>query len=213
MMTAVDKSDAAQFSRDEILDPTGWVLLNFLMDARTGLGRFHEFRISNYDLMMELIDKCKTLPIDEIIALPDVQERVRLYFDHEQKAKVQIQRCSEVQAHVVVLDLRKEETIYPVNRFMVYAMYPQTNISIHVIWGLKRRNNVFAIGKSILDRSSEVNIGELCLDYGGGGHMNAGTCQVENEEADIKLREVVSKIFRADANAQRSVFQTHASIG
>lgn len=194
MMAAVDKSDAARFSKDEILEPSGWVLLNFLMDARTGLGRFHEFRISNYQLMMDLIDKCTTMSIEEILALPDVQERVKLYFEHEDKAKKQIHRCSTVHEDLVVLDLRGEETIYAVNRFMIYALFPDTNISLHVMWGLKRQNTVFAIGKSILNRSSEVNIGELCLTYGGGGHFNAGTCQVDNDESDEKLYEVIVHI-------------------
>lgn len=191
MMEAVDKSDSARFSKDEILEPSGWVLLNFIMDARTGLGRFHDFRISNYQLMMELIDKCKTLSIEDIIALPDVQERVKLYFEHEDKAKKQIRRCATVHGDLVVLDLRQEETIYATNRFTIYALFPDTNISIHVMWGLKRQNTVFAIGKSILNRTSDVNVGELCLTYGGGGHFNAGTCQVDNEDADEKLYEVI----------------------
>ncbi|MFK8067225.1 MAG: exopolyphosphatase [Gammaproteobacteria bacterium] len=195
MMAAVDKGDAAQFSKEEILNPEGWPLLNFLMDARTGLGRFHDFRISNYQLMMDLIDLCKTLSIDEIMELPDIQERVTLFKHHEEKAKEQIQRCSTVHNDLVVLDLRKEKTIYAVNRFMIYALFPETNISIHVMWGLKQQNTVFAIGKSIIDRSSDINIGELCLEYAGGGHLNAGTCQIKNELADEKLEEIISKII------------------
>ncbi len=194
MMDAVDKGDSAQYNINEILKPRGWSLMNFIMDARTGLGRFREFRISNYDLMMELIEKCKTLSINEIIDLPDVQERVKLFQEHANLAKQQIQRCSNVYDNLVVLDLREEETIYAVNRFMLYALYPDANISIHVMWGLKQQNTVFAIGKSILNRSSTINIGELCLSYGGGGHEKAGTCQVENEVAGEKLNEVIEKI-------------------
>ncbi len=194
MMDAVDKGDAAQFSKDEILNPEGWPLLNFLMDARTGLGRFREFRISNYQLMMDLIDQCKTLSIDEIIALPDVQERVALFKEHEEKAKEQILRCSTVYNNLVVLDLLNEETIYAVNRFMIYALFPDTNISIHKMWGLKQQNTVFAIGKSITNRSSNTNVGELCLAYEGGGHLNAGTCQIENDQADEKLKEIIASI-------------------
>ncbi len=197
MMDAVDKADSAQFSKEDILHPEGWVLLNFLMDARTGLGRFHEFRISNYQLMMELIDKCTQLGIEEIIALPDVQERVTLFFEHETKAKEQIQRCSQVHGDLVVLDLRDEDIIYAVNRFMIYALFPDCNISMHVMWGLKQQNTVLAIGKSILDRSSQVNIGELCLKYGGGGHFNAGTCQIENTEVGRLLPTVIEQINAA----------------
>lgn len=194
MMDAVDKGDSAQFSQDEILKPTGWVLMNFLMDARTGLGRFREFRISNYQLMMELIDMCKDHQIDDVMDLTDVKERVELYFDHEEKAIEQIKRCSTVHNNLVVLDLRNEETIYAVNRFMIYALFPDTNISIHVMWGLKQQNTVFAVGKSILDRGSKTNVGELCLSYGGGGHIAAGTCQIDNDKVDNTLQEIVGKI-------------------
>jgi len=203
MMVAVDKADSAQFSRDEILDPRGWVLLNFLMDARTGLGRFHQFRISNYELMMALIDACRSLTIDEILALPDVDERMRLYGEHEDRAKKQIARCATVHGDLVVLDLRQEETIHAINRFVIYAMYPEASVSMHVMWGVKRQNTVFAIGKSIVTRSSDLDIGALCLAYGGGGHRNAGTCQVDNAVADSTLAEIVLRVS-GDANATQA---------
>ena len=198
IMAAVDKSDAARFSREEILHPQGWVLLNYLMDARTGLGRFKDFRISNYQLMMQLIDACRHHTIDEILALPDVRERVELYVEHTEKFTAQIQRCARVHNEVVVLDLRHEEPIYTGNRFMVYALYPECNISMHVMWGLQRQNTVFAIGKSILNRTSRVNIGTLCLAYDGGGHANAGTCQVPNERAEAVGLELIERIISWD---------------
>ncbi|OON63732.1 exopolyphosphatase [Massilia sp. KIM] len=194
MMEAVDKGDAARFSRAEVLDPQGWNLLNFLMDARTGLGRFHNFRISNYQLMMALIDHCATHTIPEIMALPDVRERTALYFEHSELCKEQIRRCARVHGNLVVLDLRDEEVIYAGNRFIIYALFPETNISIHVLWGVKQQNTVFATGKSILNRSSRTNIGALMLEYGGGGHENAGTCQVSNEMADEVLGALIQRI-------------------
>ena len=194
MMDAVDKADSAQFSSDEIINPTGWVLLNYLMDARTGLGRFREFRISNYTLMMDLIKYCRNHNIDEILALPDVKERVDLYLDQKQKAGEQIQRCAKVHQNLVVLDLRNEETVWAANRFLIYALFPETNISIHVMWGVQKQNTVFATGKSILDRSSKTNVGELMLQYGGGGHHAAGTCQVENDQAENTLQALITRI-------------------
>jgi nanoRNase/pAp phosphatase (c-di-AMP/oligoRNAs hydrolase) len=194
MMEEVDKADAAQFTKEEILDPKNWVLLNYLMDPRTGLGRFRKFRISNYHLMMDLIDYCKDHDIDDIMKMPDVQERVQLYFEQAELFKEQVKRCSTVHKNLVVLNLKDEETIYAGNRFMIYAMYPEQNISIHVLWGLKQQNTVFAIGKSIVNRSSKTDIGELCLGYGGGGHVNAGTCQIDNDKADKVLSELIEKI-------------------
>jgi nanoRNase/pAp phosphatase (c-di-AMP/oligoRNAs hydrolase) len=194
MMAAVDKGDAARFSRDEVLFPQGWNLLNFLMDARTGLGRFHDFRISNYQLMMALIDYCATHTIERIMELPDVRERTTLYFEHSERCKQQIRRCAKVHRNVVVLDLRNEEVIYAGNRFIIYALFPETNISIHVLWGVKQQNTVFATGKSILNRTSNTNIGALMLEYGGGGHENAGTCQVDNEMAEDVLGALINRI-------------------
>ncbi len=194
MMQAVDKADSAQFSKEEILNPDGWVLLNFLMDSRTGLGRFREFRVSNYQLMMELIDYCRDHSIDEIIELDDVKERVALYQEHAQQFKEQLERCSSIHNNLVILDLRNEETIYAGNRFMIYALYPQCNISIHQIWGLRKQNMVFAIGGSIINRSHQTHIGELCLKYDGGGHRNAGTCQVANDKSEAVLAELINTI-------------------
>ena len=196
MMAAVDKADAARFSREDILEPKGWELLSFLMDARTGLGRFHDFRVSNYQLMMDLIAYCRNHGIDEILRLPDVKERVDIYFEQAPKAKEQIRRCSAVRGNLVVLDLRGEETIWATNRFTIYALFPETNISIHVLWGLRQQNTVFAVGKSIIKRDSKTNIGLLMLEYGGGGHENAGTCQIDNDKAETVLAELIARINR-----------------
>ena len=198
MMAAVDKSDSAQFTKEEVLHPEEWVLLNFIMDARTGLGRFKEFTVSNYQLMMQLIDYCKNHTIEEILQLPDVKERVDLYFEQEEKFKYQLQRCAQVYNNLVVLDLRNEEVIYAGNRFVIYALFPECNISIHVLWGLKQQNTVFAVGKSIFNKTSKTNIGQLMLKYGGGGHQNAGTCQIENDKASKVLKELIAQIQQND---------------
>jgi nanoRNase/pAp phosphatase (c-di-AMP/oligoRNAs hydrolase) len=194
MMEAVDKADSAQFSVEEILYPKDWVLLNYLMDSRTGLGRFREFRVSNYTLMMDLIQYCRNHGIEDILKLPDVKERVDIYFEHAGKAKEQILRCTTVHKNLAVLDLRHEETIWATNRFMIYALFPETNISIHVLWGVQKQNTVFATGKSILDRTSKTSIGELMLAYGGGGHHAAGTCQVENNDSEETLQHLIEQI-------------------
>lgn len=194
MMAAVDQADSAQYSREDILNPQGWVLLNYLMDSRTGLGRFRDFRISNYALMMDLIQYCRNHGIDEILQLPDVQERIALYNEHAPKARAQIEQCAIQIGNLVVLDLRPEDTIWATNRFMIYALFPTANISIHVLWGLQKQNTVLAAGKSILDRSSRTHIGNLMLEFGGGGHAAAGTCQIANDKADAMLQTLVQRI-------------------
>ena len=194
MMDAVDKADSAGFSHEDVLHPEGWELLSFLMDARTGLGRFRNFRVSNYQLMMMLIDCCRDLAIADILALPDVRERVELYFEQQQAFDAQLARVAKVHGNLVVLDLRDEEVIHAGNRFMIYAQFPECDLSMHVMWGRERMNTVYTVGKSIFGTRSQVEVGELMLRYGGGGHSAAGTCQGPNETAEVLKQTLVQQL-------------------
>lgn len=194
MLRAVDKADSGRFDEEDVVAPDGWEMMNFIMDARTGLGRFKHFRISNYDLMMELIDYCTNHTIEEILDLPDVKERVDLYKKHQEDFRAMIRKNARTIGNVLVVDLRDVELILPGNRFVKYAMYPNTNISIQIMWGLKKQNTVMTVGKSIFNRTSGANIGEIMLDYGGGGHKNAGTCQVDTDKSDEILIQIIEKV-------------------
>lgn len=191
MMKGANKADSAAFNQDEILNPRGWDLLSFIMDSRTGLGRFKDFEVSNYDLMMNLIDYCKDHNIDEILEISEVKQRVDLYFKYEEEFNVQLRRCSTIYDNVVVIDYKDEDIIYPGNRFLVYAMFPETNTSIHISYTYKKEKIVYSTGKSIINKSSEVNIGELMLKHGGGGHKAAGGCQIEHEHAQEVLEDII----------------------
>lgn len=195
LLEAVDQADSAAYALEEVLNPTGWALLNFMMDSRTGLGRFQVFRISNYALMMQLIDACgRHQNVEEILALPDVAERVALYRAESERFEEQLSRLGRLHDDVVVIDLRQEEVIHAGNRFLVYALFPQSRVSVHVMWGRQRMNTVLAVGKSILDRSSPVDVGSVMLRYGGGGHNAAGTCQVAHDDAQRTLDEVLAAV-------------------
>lgn len=192
MLHYVDKVDSGDLTVDEVENPSGWILLGFIMDPRTGLGRYRHFHVSNYQLMENLINYCRKMSIDRILSLPDVRERVNLYFERDRQFREMLTNCTESFANVIVIDLREQEEIYPGNRFTVYAMYPDANISIQVIWGKLKQNTVFSVGHSILNRTSNIDVGSLLLKYGGGGHKQVGTCQVPHEKADIVLGELVA---------------------
>lgn len=195
LMDAVDKADSAAYDVHDILRPTGWTLLNFLMDSRTGLGRFRDFRISNYQLMMKMIDACiEHADADEILALPDVAERADLFHAQSRLFVEQLQRVTSVVGDVAIVDLRDEDVIHAGNRFMVYALFRDVRVSVHLIWGKQKQNTVLAVGKSILDRTSPVDIGAVMLSYGGGGHRAAGTCQVPHDQAERVIVEVVDAV-------------------
>lgn len=194
MVKAVDRVDAGKLTQEEILHPTGWVLLGFIMDPRTGLGRFRNFRISNYDLMEELIDSCRTQTIDEILENLDVQERIEMYFEQDQLFREMIGSYTRVADNVILTDLRGVSPIYTGNRFLIYSLYPEQNISIWVVDGRGKLNCPIAVGHSILNRSSKTDVGALMLQYGGGGHRQVGTCQVSYEDADRVLQELVEQM-------------------
>lgn len=196
MMEAVDKCDSGRFTREEILAPKRWALLNFVMDPRTGLGRFRDFRISNYQLMMALVDYCRSHSIEDILQLPDVRERVDMYNLQRQDYCEQIARCSGLYSNVAVIDLRHEQTIYCGNRFLAYALLPECNVSVHLLRSRQPGMTVVAVGKSILNRTNPVDVGELMLKFGGGGHSAAGTCQIPSAQADELVPQIVETLNR-----------------
>ncbi|MCC8181189.1 MAG: exopolyphosphatase [Planctomycetes bacterium] len=194
MVNAADKVDAAKLSAEEIDNPTGWIMLGFVMDPRTGLGRFRDFRISNYELMEKLIDACRSQPIEQILADPDVAERVKLYKEQDAQFREMVKEVTRTDGNVIISDLRGRETIYSGNRFVIYSMYPEQNISIWAVDGRGKQNCPIACGHSILNRSSKTNVGRLMLKYGGGGHPQVGTCQVPYEDADRVIGELVEQM-------------------
>ena len=194
MMTAVDKSDSGDLTVEEVAEPRGWLLLAVVMDPRTGLGRYSDYRISNLQLMQDLMEYCRTMPIEQILDLPDVKERVKRYHESEWMYKEMIKSHSKVDGNLLVVDLRNMEEIPSGNRFVEYGMFPKINISIRVMWGLKKQNVVLAVGHSIINRTSKTNVGSLMLKYGGGGHPKVGTCQVPAEQADQVLAEISEQI-------------------
>jgi len=196
MMEAVDRVDSGSLTAEEVLHPTGWILLGMIMDPRTGLGRYRDYRISNYQLMLDMIDYCAEKPVDDILALPDVQERTERYFAQQKRFEEMLLRCTTVHKNVIVTDLRNEEEIFTGNRFTVYSLFPQSNVSVLVIWGLKKQNVVLTVGYSILNRTCTVDVGSLMLKYGGGGHKKVGTCQVPTEKAEAALAEIVTALAK-----------------
>ena len=201
VLNELDKADTAQFSKDEILNPTGWVLFNFILDPKTSFERFHDFSISHDDLFMLLIEKWNGQSIDELLKLPELQERILLYHTYQDHFIEQIKRSALVYKNIVIVDLRDEEVLYPGNRFMVYALYPNCDLSLFI----QKENNedkmTFSMGKSILKKTSPVDVGKLLLKYNGGGHVGAGTCQSLPKDVDKVKAELMGDLFTIYENA------------
>lgn len=198
MIVAVDKVDSGNLTRDEILNPTGWILLGFISDPRTGLGRFRDFRISNYQLMESLINHFRNLSIDEILDLPDVKERAQLYQEQANLFETMVKAHTVVKENVIVTDLRNVSPIYAGNRFMIYSLYPDQNVSIWVVDGKQNQNVSIACGYSILNRTCQVDIGKLMLSYGGGGHKMVGTCQIPYAKTDQTIEALTKALIKGE---------------
>jgi len=194
LIRAVDKADAARFTKDEILNPGGWVLLSFIMDPRTGLGRYKDYRISNYALMMDMIDYCRNKTDREILEIPDIRERTVRYFAQDKPFRTMLLDNSRMEGRVVVLDLRDQDEIYTGNRFLLYSLFPDANISMQIMWGFQRRNIVITCGYSILNNTATADVGSLMLRHGGGGHRRVGTCQVPIDKADDIIRDILAEL-------------------
>jgi nanoRNase/pAp phosphatase (c-di-AMP/oligoRNAs hydrolase) len=194
MVMEADKCDSAHFVREEILNPEGMVLLSFIMDPRTGFGRYRDFRISNYQLMDCLIDYLRTMDIEEIMQLDDLKERVHLYNEHKEPFIKMMQDNSWAEGAAVITDLRNMEETYVGNRHVVYALFPDQNVSVRVFDGREKQFCVFSVGYSILNRTATVDVGKLMLKYGGGGHRRVGTCQVPYADTDRVMKEIIEEI-------------------
>jgi nanoRNase/pAp phosphatase (c-di-AMP/oligoRNAs hydrolase) len=193
MIEYVDKVDSGNLTSDEIVDPKGWILLGFIMDPRTGLGRFRNFTISNYDLMELLAKACIEKNIDEILAMSDVKERLEVYFEQDALFKEMLHKYSKIDKNVIYTDLRGVETIYAGNRFLIYTLFPEQNISVWIIDGRAKLNAAITVGYSIINRTSKVDVGSMLLKYGGGGHRQVGTCQIDYADADKVIQEILEK--------------------
>ena len=204
MLAYVDRCDSGDLRAEEVDAPQGWILLSFLMDPRTGLGRYRDYRISNYQLMMQLVELCRTASVEDILADPDVAERVKRYFEQEEQFTAMLWERSKLVGKVLLIDLREQEEIFTGNRFSAYALFPEANVSVQVIWGKAKQNVVLTVGKSIFDRSNPTDIGRLMLSYGGGGHRNVGTCQVPQEQAEQIIADVVA-VLNGDVAQAASV--------
>ena len=196
MLDSVDKADSGNVTEEEIKNPKGWLMLNYLLDPRTGLGRYDsKFRLKNFDFMRYVIDLIQsTSDIQEILDAPDVKARVDFYMVEQEKFIEQLKRCSTVNDKVVIVNYKDEDEIHVGNRFMVYTLFPQCNVSIHKIMSKDKTKTVFAVGKSVINRTSQLNVAELMAEHGGGGHRNAGTCQVLHSEADKVLENIIENL-------------------
>lgn len=188
-----DLLDSADLTLEQVGNPTGTILLGFILDPRTGLGLSRDFRISNFQWSSQLPKLLLKHSIDEILTLPDTQERVQRYNEMKGAAAEFYTANSRLDGNVIVTDVRGKD-IPPANRFLIYTLpgLEEGNISVRIADGKKGEFSSIAVAHSIVNRTSSVDCGELCKKYGGGGHRGAAACQPSIEESDRVLEEIIT---------------------
>ncbi|MCU0285894.1 MAG: exopolyphosphatase [Acidobacteria bacterium] len=194
LMDAVDRSDSGQLTIEDIVNPTDWMLLSFIMDPRTGLGRYKDYRVSNYHLMESMIEYCRTKNPGQILAEPDVRERVNRYFYYEKDFENMLKLNAVVDENVVIINLLNVSEILPGNRFKEFVLFPEQNVAVRIIWGHKKQNVVITCGANVITRTAKTHIGKMLLNYGGGGHPSVGSCQVPFDTWQHVKDEIVAQL-------------------
>lgn len=189
LLDATDRLDAALLTRDDIVDPKGWILIGYTLDPRSGLGAFKDY-------FRHLMRLAKEKTVDQILADPEVSKHVERLRAEEQAFRKHLQADSRQDGNVVITDVRGQRDLPSGNRFLIYELFPDANVSVRVADG---RNNEFVsiqVGHNILKRDCKTSVGDLLAGYGGGGHTGAGTCQVAPGQADRVLAEIVEVLKR-----------------
>ncbi len=195
LINAVDKADSAQFDEQDILSPDGWVLINFILDPRTGLNNAATFSVANDRFLEDMMVYCRHHPVEELLKIPDVAERVAVFWKNEEHYELQLRRRTTLSENIAIVDFRGEEKIFAGNRFTVYALNPECNMSMMLIPNRDDETVTIAVGKSILKRTSNANLGGILLDFGGGGHAAAGTCLAPTGKVDEIAAAIVDRIY------------------
>ncbi len=182
LVRETDRLDSANLTPHDVLAPKGYIKLGFTIDGRTGIGGFERY-------FLDLVDLLKVgTPIEQILEDPGVKSRCDLLDRENGRFENALRRYSRLDDNVVITDFRGLDPVPIGNRFLIYALFPEANVSVRVHWGPNKAFPMLLLGHSIFDRTCKTNVGELAARYGGGGHRGAGSIPLMSEpEQQIRL--------------------------
>jgi nanoRNase/pAp phosphatase (c-di-AMP/oligoRNAs hydrolase) len=182
-----DRFDSARLAMQDVTDPEGVILLGFTIDSRSGIGRFKEY-------FVKLVEWLKTMPLEEVLSQPEVTERVDLLKKNNAAFLDILKENSKQDGNVTITDFRSLEKIPIGNRFLIYTIFPDSNVSVRIQWGPDKKFVSVTLGHNIFNRMSRSNCGKICSDYGGGGHKGAAACPLDSEKAEHQIAEIVQRL-------------------
>ena len=187
LVQETNRFDSAQLTESDVLQPKDYVLLGFTVDPRTGLGNDDAF-------FFQCLEWLQEKPIREVLVEPVVRERIIRMFDQNEKFCWTLVQYSRLSGNVVFTDFRRVSDSPVGNRFLIYTLFPEANVSVRAQWGPGKKNVMVNVGHSIFNRTCQTSVGELMSDYGGGGHRGAGSTPLPIMEADLKILEIIETL-------------------
>jgi hypothetical protein len=187
LVKETDRLDSARLEIKDVTDPQGVILLGFTIDGRTGIGSFKDY-------FNNLVTWLRTMSLDDVLKQPEVLDRTQRMKDSNSEFLSHLKTHSKKDGNVVITDFRSLDKVPVGNRFLIYTVFPDVNVSVRLQWGPGKKFIATTLGHNIFDRSCKTDIGQLCGMYGGGGHRGAGACVLDPKEADRQVKEIVETL-------------------
>ncbi len=197
LVDETDRMDAAKLKVEDVLDPKEYILMGFTIDSRTGLGDFKTY-------FMQLVDWLKEYPIEQLLLIPEVKKRIEKMATERKNFSEVMKKRSWVEGNVIITDLREEDPVPVGNRFLIYTLFPEANVSVRLHWGPMKEYVMAVIGHSIFNRTCPTDVGKVVSRLGGGGHTGAGSAPVAPETIDIELKIIVDLLQNPPAEMKIS---------
>jgi hypothetical protein len=192
LLQEADKIDAGQLTREDVMNPQGYVLISMTTD-----GRYAE----DEPYWRRIIDLLRDQNLEETLQDPEVASRCQRVLDYQEKLRAILLKNTTLKGNVIYVDLRPVHDMPDGNRFLLFTLFPQGNIAVKVSYDTQRENTTaISVGYNIFNKTSSVNVGELLQRYGGGGHRVVGSCRVPNDQAEQAIKEILAAVTEQEGN-------------
>lgn len=190
LLEETDRIDSADLTVEDVLYPTGWVLLGYTLDPFMGLSAFHGYA-------NEIIAALKQgSNIDQILEIPEVSGRIKRYNSDVKEFKKELPGATHMEGNVIVTDTREVGILPLGNRFIAFTLFPEGNVQIEISLHKLDTEIRVRLGKSIFDRTCSVHLGRLAAEYDGGGLDGSAGLSLDVSDPDLnsKIKKIIERL-------------------
>jgi len=186
LMHEADRIDAGKLEQEDVLNPQGYVLISMTTDGRNA---------GDEPYWLKVINLLRDATLEEMLSDPEIKRRCERIQNEQEKLRKLLLERTTYKGNVIYCDLRGVKEIPDGNRFLIFTLFPKGNIQVKVAHDSQRENTTaISVGYNIFNPTSNVNVGELLKNYGGGGHKVVGSSRVPNEQAEQAIKEILAAV-------------------